>query len=164
LKETKSLTSLICNFCKRKGYTESYCRRKGEPGMQEQYLAVHTRDRTWYYYIQAKEIYIVDADEFEKLAQECPQVVVLLYYIQPSTICRMRTVYKLHRQSESQIVLTGLPDFEDVFQVPEEPISVQGVEHRIETSSNTPFRPIYSLSGRELGILRIYLDTVMKKK
>ena len=42
----------------------------GMPGMQEQRLAVHTWDRTWRYHIEAKDLHLVSASRFARLARE----------------------------------------------------------------------------------------------
>lgn len=138
----------------------------GMPGMQEQHLAIHTWDRTWRYHLQAEEFGVVDAEEFEKLALESPQIFALICSYQPlDDLTHIEhTRVAAVSQAESQELPTELLDFKDVFQTPDNPTPVQGVEHEIETSSDPPFGPIYNLSSRELATLRVYLETALKNK
>jgi hypothetical protein len=56
-----------------------------------------------------------------------------------------------------------LQDFIDVFKNLEKPRLVLDIEHKIDTFSNLPFRPIYNLFTRELATLRAYLDIALEK-
>jgi len=147
----------------------------GMPGMQEQYLAVHTWDRTWRYHIEAQAMYLVSANRFAKIVREefnskNPQVFALICLSQPLDDLAQagRIQIATVKQSEGELVLDRLlpielQDLDDVFQVPKRPMPVQGVEHEIETSSDPPFGPIYNLSSRELAALRAYIETALQK-
>ena len=141
----------------------------GMPGMQEQYLAVHTWDRSWRYHLLAEELHIVDPKGFEEIAKESPQVFAIVCHSQPKNdlphakSTRIAAVTQAGDGSASFALPADLQDFQDVFQIPDQPAPVQGVEHEIETTSDPPFGPIYNLSSRELATLRAYLDMALKK-
>ena len=62
-------------------------------------------------------------------------------------------------QLEGLDLLVELQDFQNIFQILENPTLVQEVKYKIETTSNLPFKLIYNLSSQELAILQTYLET-----
>ncbi len=80
---------------------------------------------------------------------------ILITVVGPNNQCQIMTLdYLLPKE---------LQDFRDVFQVPDRPAPVTGVEHEIETTADPPFGPIYNLSSHELAVLHTYLDTALEK-
>jgi hypothetical protein len=61
------------------------------------------------------------------------------------------------------VIPKELRKYKEVFELPERPELVEGVEYKIKIEKDPPFGLIYNLSSYELSILYIYLDNALEK-